>query len=136
MNDTITNKRHKIVKRIIELSQEDPKYRKQMNGSLSSYGSSQKTTHFLDPELVALFPKSFRKRDSEIVNDILKPNNFKSTKIKRNRLMRQSTVFSPTEKVGILEEAKFMPQKQRGVIVTCNQFRIILSSLLPRRRDQ
>jgi hypothetical protein len=105
INETIAGKRDKIIKRIIELSQEEAKHDGKRYQTLKSSNSTRKIFKDLDPELISLFPKSFLRRDSEVSIDALKPSQFHSLQKYKKRIMRQATVLSPTKRIGTLEEA-------------------------------
>ena len=77
INETLEGKREKICKRIIELSKEDAKSDSKKL-SLSQYSNSRKSFMDVDPDILALFPQHFLKRDSELSLESIRSSQFKT----------------------------------------------------------
>lgn len=102
MNYTIESKRNKIIKRILELSEEETKH-KRKHPKYSLRGSQKGIE--IDPELVALFPNYFKNNQSETA-DSVRSSVGASMSTNRRRMLRQSTVNPFSRGMGGFDEAK------------------------------
>ncbi|CAI2365262.1 unnamed protein product [Moneuplotes crassus] len=103
MNDTIESKRNKIIKRILELSKEETKYKRK--NQKYNYRGSQKGID-IDPELLHLFPHYFKNNQSEASTDSISSTMRNSISNSRRRMFRQSTYKPFSKGFGGFDEGK------------------------------